>query len=118
MALNLSNIDFAQIVTDLTGHQSSAGLVGAVGSLVVGQVASGIIANAVKGGALNVVDPLGLATHLAGGAAIPSASLTGSTAALAAPAASSAPTLPIAIFITLNANQQNAFVAAGGQVKG
>jgi hypothetical protein len=71
---NFPTIDpqtFQDIVTGVTGHQSSGGLVAAVGSLIAGNIASGIISSAVKGGALNVIDPLGLAQHMANGGATP-----------------------------------------------
>jgi hypothetical protein len=64
---------FQSIVSGITGHDSSGGLVAAVGSLVAGNIASGIISKAVSGGALSVIDPLGLATHLASNGATPTA---------------------------------------------
>lgn len=86
---------FQSIVSGITGHDSSGGLVAAVGSLVAGNIATGIITKAVQGGALSVVDPLGLASHLASGGATPAAiasvpGLAGTPQAQAAPAAPAA----------------------------
>ena len=102
------NIDLQGVVEGLTGHASAGGLVGAGLTLVGGQIASSIIQKAVAGGALSVVDPLGLATHLANGVA-PGA------AAPAAPAVAATPTLPQAIFATLTDAQKVAFLQAGGK---
>jgi hypothetical protein len=95
---------FQSIVSGITGHDSSGGLIAAVGTLIAGNVASGIISKAVQGGALSVIDPLGLATHLAGGASPSQGS--------SSPAG---PTLPMSIFLTLTPDQQKAFIGAGGK---
>ena len=112
---NFPTIDpqtFQDIVTGITGHSSSGGLVAAVGSLIAGNIASGIITSAVKGGALNVVDPLGLAQHMANGGATPTQiqQATG-----VAPAASSASpsTVAAAAFAALPASTQTQLLNAG-----
>jgi hypothetical protein len=110
---------FQSIVSGITGHDSSGGLVAAVGSLVAGNIATGIISKAVSGGALSVIDPLGLATHLASGGATPAAIATVPGLGTVVPAATSAAapaaktTVPLTVFLSLPAAQQKALVDAG-----
>jgi|ERR1035437_976693 hypothetical protein len=106
---------FQSIVEGITGHASSGGLIAAVGTLIAGNIATGIITKAVSGGALSVIDPLGLATHIAAGGGAPAAGLPVANAATATPPATG-PQLPMSIFLTLTTDQQKAFVSAGGHV--
>jgi len=112
---------FQSIVSGITGHDSSGGLIAAVGSLIAGNIATGIISKAVSGGALSVIDPLGLATHLASGGATPSAiaAVPGLAATpqaqLAAPVAApvAAPTVTGSAFSAMPAALQSSLLAAG-----
>ena len=112
---------FQSIVSGITGHDSSGGLVAAVGTLIAGNIASGIISKAVQGGALSVIDPLGLATHMASGGATPAAiaAVPGLAATpQAAPVAAAAKTISASVFASLPAASQSAILAAGFNIVG
>jgi hypothetical protein len=111
---------FQSIVSGITGHDSSGGLIAAVGSLIAGNIATGIISKAVSGGALSVVDPLGLATHLASGGATPAAiaAVPGLAATpQAAPAAPAPKVLTLAqvlaLGVTVDQAKASGYIIAG-----
>ena len=114
----LPNIDLQSIVTGLTGHASSAGLIGALGAAIATQAITNAAVTALNSqGVKSQLDPLGLTKLLPGASSAPAAAVPAApaapVAAAPAPAAAPAKTITASGFALLPASVQATLMAAG-----